>query len=98
METVAGIISKARQSNQLLLREVGAAIGLDPSMVSKYEKGERLPTLKQIELLADFFKIDKAQLTIVYLSDKVLHEVGNSPYALQALQMAWTALQEKKRK
>ncbi|MBN8852776.1 MAG: hypothetical protein BGO55_03385 [Sphingobacteriales bacterium 50-39] len=94
METVAGILSKSRENKQLLLREVGAALGLDPSIVSKYEKGERLPTQKQIEQFADFYKIDKDHLLTVYLSDKILQEMGDSPQAAEAIKLALKKLKD----
>jgi len=94
LETIASILRQARASRKLLLREVGAAVAVDPSLLSKYEKGERLPTRGQLHRFSQFYQLDEEQLTTVYLSDKIVRELEDSPQAMQALQLAWDKITE----
>jgi len=54
MKTFANKLNQLRLQNELLLRQVAAAIEVDTSKVSKFESGERFPTREQIEKLATF--------------------------------------------
>ena len=53
----------------MLLREVGAAIGIDPTILSKIECGARKPSKVQLYALAEFYNEQKNNN---YLSPKNL--------------------------
>lgn len=97
METISSVLKQERESKGLLLREVGAAVNIDTSMVSKYEKGERLPSPKQVISFAQFYEMDKDYLLTLLLSDRIMQDIEDSPYAMQALQLAWEKLQNRKK-
>ena len=48
------ILRKKRRISQVGLQ---MATGIDQSLISKYERGERLPTAQMLVLLADFFRV-----------------------------------------
>ncbi|WP_421976354.1 helix-turn-helix domain-containing protein [Roseivirga seohaensis] len=98
MDSISTVLKQARESKGLLLREVGAAVNIDTSMVSKYEKGERLPSPKQVISFAQFYEMDKDYLLTLLLSDRILQDIEASPYAMQALQWAWEKLQNRKKR
>jgi len=65
METFASKLKTLRLKQELLLRQVAAAVDVDTSMVSKFESGERFPTREQIEKLATFFKVPEEELKFI---------------------------------
>lgn len=93
METLAEILKQKRESNELLLREVAAAVNIDQSLLSKFEKGERIPTPKQIKEFAKYYHINEDQLEVVYLSDKIYQELKGNPLATQAIQLTYQKIQ-----
>lgn len=87
-----------RETKGLLLREVGAKLSLDPTILSKIERDERMPTREQVKALADFYKDQKNEVLIAWLSDKLFNEVQNEDLALQAMQVAEEKIKNKKTK
>lgn len=85
-----------RETKGLLLREVGAKLSLDPTILSKIERDERMPTREQVKALADFYKDQKNEVIIAWLSDKLFNEVQNEDLALQAMQVAEEKIKNKK--
>lgn len=85
MKTFAKKLKALRLNNELLLRQVAAAIEVDTSMVSKFESGERFPTREQIEKLATFFKVPEEDFLVEAFSDKLSYDLGEDPLALEIL-------------
>ena len=87
-KSIGEILSELRGEKELLLREVAAAIEIDQALYSKIERGERFPTREQVIKLAKFFKTDKNELIVAWLSDKLVYEVEDEELGLKAMQMA----------
>lgn len=98
MKTVGTTLRGLREANGLLLREVGAKISIDPTILSKIERDERMPTKEQVKALADFYKDQKNEVIIAWLSDKLYYEVQNEDLALQAMQVAEEKIKNQKSK
>lgn len=88
LKTIGIILRELRETNGLLLREVGAKLSLDPTILSKIERDERMPTREQVKALSDFYKDKKNEVIIAWLSDKLYYEVQDEALALQAMQVA----------
>ena len=88
MKTVGTILRELREGKGLLLREVGAKLSLDPTILSKIERDERMPTKEQVKALSNFYKEQKNDIIIAWLSDKLVYEVQDEKFALQAMQVA----------
>ncbi|WP_215137958.1 helix-turn-helix domain-containing protein [Hymenobacter sp. ISL-91] len=88
MKTLGTILRELREEKGLLLREVGALLSLDPTVLSKIEQDKRSPTKEQAKALGQFYKHQKNDIIIAWLSDKLFHEVQDEDLALQAMQMA----------
>lgn len=88
MRTTGQYIRELREKRGLLLRQVAAGIEIDQALLSKIERGERLPTKAQVMRLAQFYKIDLNEILIAFLSDKLVYEVRNEEVALRAIQVA----------
>ena len=48
LKNIAEIIRELREQNGLLLRQVAAEIEIDQALLSKIERGERMPTKDQV--------------------------------------------------
>lgn len=88
METLGEILKSARQKNKLILRKVAAAVDIDQSLISKFEKDERKPTREQITRLAEFYEISESELTINWYSDKIAEELRYSEASSEILRVA----------
>ncbi len=88
LKTIGIILRELRETKGLLLREVGAKLSLDPTILSKIECDERMPTKEHVKALADFYRNQKNEVIIAWLSDKLYYEVQNEDLALQAIQVA----------
>jgi transcriptional regulator with XRE-family HTH domain len=88
LKTVGQTLRLIRESKRLLLREVAASIKIDPTLLSKIERGQRKATKEQVIKLARFFKADKKELLVLFLSDRIVSEVQNETLAKEAIQLA----------
>jgi HTH-type transcriptional regulator, competence development regulator len=67
-------IRKMRQTRGEPLRVVAAAVGIDSTLLSKLEHGDRFPTGAQISKFAKFFKLPEQEVTGRVIADKVTSE------------------------
>jgi len=88
LKTTAELIRELREKNGLFLRQVAAEIEIDQALLSKIERGERMPTKDQIVRLAKFYKVDLDETLITFFSDKLVYEVQDEDVALKAMQVA----------
>jgi len=88
MDSFGDIIRAEREKRNLFLRQVAAAMEIDQALISKFEKGDRKPTKEQVEKFSDYFKIDKAYLITVWLSDKIVYTIQDEEFAENALKVA----------
>lgn len=75
MKTLGGTLKCARDEKNLILRKVAAEVDIDQSLISKYEKNERKPTMEQIIRLAKFYELSESELMINRYSDKIADEL-----------------------
>ena len=101
-KTIGTTLRKLSEEKGLLLREVGAQLSLDPTILSKIEQDRRMPTKEQVKALGEFYKHQKNDVIIAWLSDKLFYEVQDEDLALQAMQVAEEKIryniEDKKRK
>lgn len=88
MDSLGKHIRELRTSKGLLLREVAADLEIDPSLLSRIERGEKRPTREQVVQVADILRADKDSLVAVYLSEKLIYELRGERLALRAIQIA----------
>lgn len=98
MKTIGNTLKELRDVKGLLLREVGAKLSIDPTILSKIEQDKRMPTKEQVKALADFYKDKKNEVIIAWLSDKLYYEVQDEELALQAMQVAEEKIKYNKKK
>ena len=87
-ENIGDKLRKLREENELPLRKVAALIDIDVAILSKMERGERKLTKEVVQKLAKIYKHDTDELMVLYLSEKVLYEIGEEDLAIKALHVA----------
>lgn len=69
------LIRAARIKSGLKVKDVASILQIDVALVSKFEAGTRIPTFKQIQLLASCLEIPQDELQKEWLKQKLLSEV-----------------------
>jgi HTH-type transcriptional regulator, competence development regulator len=88
MKTFGELIRGLRESRGMLLREVAANLEIDPSLLSRIERGDKSPTRGQVIQLAKILKANENDLLVNYLSDKVVYELRGEALAIKAMSVA----------
>ena len=87
-ETIGDKLRKLREENELPLRKVAALLDIDVAILSKMERGERPLSKEVVMKLAKIYKHDAEELIVLFLSQKIVDEVGEEDLALVAMQVA----------
>ncbi len=69
------------------LHQVSKGTDIDSPMLSKIERGERLPTKEQLKRLAKFYKLPELTLRVKYTAEKILKEYGANEATYKAIQL-----------
>ena len=88
METVGQIIRTKRENLGLLLRQVSAYADIDQAILSKIERNERKPTKDLIQKIAEILQLDKQELLVQFMSDKIAYEIADEDCATRVLKVA----------
>ena len=88
MESLGQILKTRRETKGLLLRQVAAYLDIDQAILSKIEKGNRKPTKDNIGKLSEILEIDREELMVQFLSEKIASEIADEDCATQALIIA----------
>ncbi|WP_235299717.1 helix-turn-helix domain-containing protein [Portibacter marinus] len=98
MKSIGETLRELREENNLLLREVGAELALDPTILSKIERDERMPTKEQVELLSNFYSNEKNKVILAWLSDKLVYQIEGEELGLEAIKVAEEKIKYQKSK
>ena len=96
-ETIGDKLRKLREENGYLLRKVAALLDIDVAILSKMERGERRLTKEIVQKLAKIYKHDTEELLVLYLSEKIVYEIGEEDLAIKALHVAEEQIKYQKR-
>jgi len=88
MKSIGETLRELREQRNLLLREVGAKLSIDPTILSKIERDERMPTKEQVESLSNFYVKNKNEVVLAWLSDKLVYQVNGEELGLEAMKVA----------
>ena len=80
------LLKKARETKGFKTREVANLLKIDQALISKFENGQRTPTRKQVEQLAQLLEIDLEALLVAWLKEKIKQVIAKEPLGLQSLQ------------
>lgn len=82
------LIREYRENAGLPLRKVAAHIDIDPSTLSKIERGERSANKDMIPALAQILSISEHDLTLSLLSDNVVESLISEENTSEILKVA----------
>ena len=92
----ANKIRRLREEQQLLQRQLAAALEIDTPMYSKIERGDRPAKRTQVIALAKLLSTDETELLVLWLADKILGEIEDeAEIADKALKIAQQTLKHK---
>ena len=69
-------LRELRQEKGQTLHQVSKVTDVDSPLLSKLERGERLPTAEQIKKLAKHYKVSEADLKIKATAERIIKEYG----------------------
>jgi HTH-type transcriptional regulator, competence development regulator len=81
-------LRELRETSNLPLRKVAAELDIDTSTLSKIEKNERNANQHIIEGISRIFNIDKSELKIRYLSDRITYQLLGEEDGIEILKVA----------
>lgn len=96
MSTVGLKLRELRENAGIPLRKAAMSMDVDVAILSKMERGERRFTRELIIKLADFYHVGSDELIIDFLSEKVLYELKDEDFGLEALKVAEKVLKYNK--
>src|SRR5690554_6368640 len=88
METIGKTFKNIRENRDLFLEDVKQKTGINKTLLSRIENGERLPTKEQVIQLSKFYNVEEDDLIVQWVSDKLVYEVKEEESALEAIQEA----------
>ncbi|PHS66846.1 MAG: transcriptional regulator [Flavobacterium sp.] len=88
MKSLGKVLKTAREEKKMILRKVSAAVDIDQSLISKFEKNERKPTKEQLIRFAKFYNISEKELFINWYSEKIAEELKYTQGTSEILRVA----------
>jgi HTH-type transcriptional regulator, competence development regulator len=85
---VGELLREKREKKGLLLRHVSAALDIDTAILSKIERSARKATKEQVIKLAEILDLNKEDLLVQFLSEKILYEIRDEELGEKALKVA----------
>jgi len=98
MSTLGLKLRELREQAGLSLRKAAMQVDIDVAILSKMERGERKFSKELVLKLADLYKSNSDKLVIDFLSEKVLYELEDEDFGLEALKVAEKQLKYKKQR
>lgn len=83
-------IHRLRKEKKYSLKIVADKLGIDISLLSKIENGERQLQSHMLIGLSELFDLDYKEMQIQLLNQRIENEYGNEPFINEALQMYLT--------
>jgi len=78
---------KLRKEKEETLHQVSKGTDIDSPMLSKIERGDRMPTLEQLKRLCKYYKVAEADLKVMHTAEKIIKEYGVNETTYEAVRM-----------
>ena len=95
MSTLGLKLRELREKAGLSLRKAAVQVDIDVAILSKMERGKRKFSKELVLKFADLYKVNSDKLVINFLSEKVLYELEDEDFGLEALKVAEKQLKYK---
>jgi transcriptional regulator with XRE-family HTH domain len=83
-----------RQSRKETLHSVAMGTNIDMTLLSKFERKERIPTEEQAKKIAAYFNIDYNMLNIELTAEKIVYQYGLNNTTYEAVNLVREAYTE----
>ncbi len=80
-------LRELRKEKDETLHKVSQGADIDSPLLSKLERGERLPTEEQIKKLATYYQVAESDLKVRATAEKIIKEYGVSKTTFDALNL-----------
>jgi transcriptional regulator with XRE-family HTH domain len=87
-------LKSLRSERQETLHKVAVGTDIDMTLLSKFERRERMPTNEQLEKIARYFGIDLMRLTVELTAEKIVTEYGMNEITYEAANLVKEAFAE----
>lgn len=84
---IGQIIRGLRSDKGETLHQVAKNTDIDMTMLSKLERGERLPTLEQTKRIASYYNIDENKLIAQLTAERIIKDYGMNENTLNAISL-----------
>ena len=88
MESIGLFLKSFREENNISLQEVSNMSSIDLTILSRIENEKRLPTREQLISLSKIYNCNENDMIKFWLSDKIINEVQNEEFGIDALLVA----------
>lgn len=85
---IGDVLKDARARQELKLKEISHSSGIDQTLISRFENGERMPTESQLRDLSHTLKLDFDELYTKWMAEKVARLIQYSPRPARILEAA----------
>jgi len=83
-----------RQNRKETLHSVAMGTNIDMTLLSKFERKERIPTEEQAKKIASYFNIDYNKLNIELTAEKIVYQYGLNDTTFEAVNLVREAYAE----
>jgi transcriptional regulator with XRE-family HTH domain len=80
-------LRELRKEKGETLHQVSKGTDIDSPMLSKIERGDRMPTLEQLKRLCKYFKVAEADLKVMHTAEKIIKEYGVNETTYEAVRL-----------
>ena len=81
MASLAEVLQHSCEKCGLPLWKIAHALKMDPTLLSKIQRGQRPPTPAQTTALAKYYKLDETELESMRIAERISAEHGHNPAA-----------------
>jgi HTH-type transcriptional regulator, competence development regulator len=78
---------KLRKEKAETLHQLSKGTDIDSPMLSKIERGERMPTLEQLKRLCKYFQVAESDFIIMHTAERIIKEYGVNETTYEAVKM-----------
>ncbi len=83
--SIGKILTKLRKKKKMKQTEIASILGMSPSLLNKFERDQRLPSMRIVKQLAQVYQVEEKPLLIICLMDHLLKNYGQEDFILEAM-------------
>ncbi|NDV67487.1 helix-turn-helix domain-containing protein [Dysgonomonas sp. 25] len=76
MNSIGVFLREIRSYRGETLHQVAKGVDIDSPLLSKIERGSRLPTTAQIKRISSYFSLSEIELNTMLVSERIIKEFG----------------------